>query len=49
VVHTRMKTILTHVGEIGASSIEFSSSVCVQLAALPTNLTHWLLYHNNDT
>ena len=43
------KTILTNVVEIGATSIEFSSPVRVQLAAFPTNLTHWLLYHNNDT
>ena len=32
--HTREKTILTNVVEIGASSIVFSSPVRVQLAAL---------------
>jgi len=34
VEHTREKTILTNVVEIGTSSIEFSSPVRVQLAAL---------------
>ena len=51
VEHTREKTILTNVGEIGSSSIEFSYTVRVQLAALSCKFDTLVatIYHNIDT